>query len=140
MAIAFCEDHWDMLRMEIKGLGLEQFVATDGEMASMQLVDQINKGEITAVNFDPLMGAMYMIVQNTIESIGMRIMLVPQEECPICVLNTMRTEDGACGCGSEDCGAKEPGSIPPFETWLAHAAEGQRDFAIERGWISDPAL
>lgn len=133
-----CERHWSMLRDKIREEGLRDWVATDGETAVAQLADQIARGESTRVNFDPLMAAHNMIMSNALQSVGLTLFTVDEhgnEYCPLCLLNSRRTEDGQCACTDPNCQAKYPGAIENFDNWVSHAVVGAKQYMIEQGWI-----
>lgn len=128
-----CMDHWSKLRAAVEARGLMEYVAPDGAAEAAMLKDQVEVGEPTLANWDPLMGAYMKIVSNGIALMGPYIL---NEPCIICFLNTKRTEDGSCACDEPDCEAKKPGSIPDFETWVDKSVEGQQAYAKEKGWVS----
>lgn len=133
-----CMPHWNMLRDKIKDVGLEDWVSHDGETAATQLSDQVNRGEATMMNFDPLIAAHNMILYNALETVGLVLFSADEsgnEYCPLCFLNSRRTEDGRCKCDDPNCHAKAPGSIESFDLWVDHAADGAKSFMIEQGWI-----
>lgn len=69
----WCSDHWDRLRGAIKDRGLGHLIAPDGETAVAQLADELERGEHTATNYDPLMDAFWSIngnVARTVEQAG----------------------------------------------------------------------
>lgn len=133
-----CQPHWNTLRKNIDDRGLGSFVAQSGTGAISMIENQVenhNEGQHgpTLANWDPLMSAYFLILQNATEILGIQVFT--DEGCVICLLNTMRTDDGRCTCGLPTCAGREPGSIPDFETWLTEAADGQRTFAVDQGWV-----
>lgn len=136
---AWCQPHWDQLRAEIERLGLSDWIAPSGEVAAEQMASQITTGESTPVNYDPLMASWTMIETRSMERVGLQVM-APDFGCPICFFNDHRTDDGRCKCPREDCEAKEPGSIPPFETWIEGedgAPAAAKAYMIGQGWVTD---
>ena len=69
-----CPSHWDALRSKIDDLGLTEFVSESGMEAAAKTMDQITKVEpddsVTRENFDPLMGAYWLILVTTTRFIG----------------------------------------------------------------------
>lgn len=65
-----CQDHWDRLREKMKERGLENIGAMSPEVAVVQLIDQVEKDEVTKTNFDPLMSAYFAIGANAMETIS----------------------------------------------------------------------
>ncbi len=65
----FCQPHWDALRAKIDERGLSHLVAGSGEIAAEQIADQLDRDEITAANFDPLMSAHFAILNNVLDQI-----------------------------------------------------------------------
>lgn len=133
----FCTAHWEILKAEVNKLGLAEWVAPSGETAAMQIVNQWELGEVTPINYDPLMASHTMIMTRTFNIVG-PAMFNPGFGCPICFLNRSRTSEGTCPCNNDDCGLKTPGSIPDFETWLTgpeSAPASAKEFMVSEGWI-----
>ncbi len=65
-----CQRHWDVLRGEIEEQGLDHLVGHGGELAVQQVKDQLEKGEMTPVNFDPLIFAFLTIGNNAMQMIS----------------------------------------------------------------------
>ena len=130
----FCQNHWDMLRENIKKEGIYDWVAQSGETAVAMMTDELARGEHTPVNYDPLMNCHNMIFGRTLEMVG-AYALSEEFGCPICFFNSKRTEDGRCLCDDPNCHAKEPGTIPPFETWLEETPKACKEYMQEKGWI-----
>lgn len=135
-----CQSHWTQLRDEITAQGLGDWVAPTGETAAAQLADQVRRGKITKVNYDPLMACHNMIAQRAVECLGV-LVLLPSFECPICYLNAeARASDGTCKCGRPECPYTEPGSLPDFETWIVgpdSCVTAARQYMTRKGWLSD---
>lgn len=130
----FCQEHWDILRENLRKEGIYDWVATSGEMAVDMLKDEIARGEHTQVNYDPLMACHTMMMDRTLEMVGLYCM-TKDFGCPICFFNSYRNEDGSCKCVDPECTAKEPGAIPPFETWLEQTPKVCKEYMQEQGWI-----
>ena len=131
----FCQAHWDMLRENVKKEGLSDWVAPDAQTSMLQMRDEIERSEHTKANYDPLMNCHNMILSRTLEMVGLYCM-TEEFGCPICFFNTKRTDDGRCKCDDPNCRAQEPGTIPPFETWLEETPKVCKEYMIEKGWIS----
>lgn len=136
-----CQSHWDILREEVEEQGLNGMVSANGEIMAMKMQAEISSmgtdEEERIEDFDPLMRAWFMIMSRTLDMVGLYA-FTADFGCPICALNSKRTEDGACSCGSEECGAKEPGSIPDFVNWIKgpdSCVASIREMCVERGWI-----
>lgn len=65
-----CEAHWAALRELIEARGLMHLVATSGELAAAQSKQQLETGEVNAVNYDPLLGAFWAIGANAFQMIS----------------------------------------------------------------------
>lgn len=126
----FCQTHWDKLRDAIKKRGVIEFVAIDGVEAAKQMQSEIQGERKTKQNFDPLMAAHWMIVNNAMDQlkyIGQNPLILmvsdperPQLECPICCLNWLSLEhDRAC----TDPNCKKPKGLT-FDDWIDKAADG----------------
>lgn len=62
-----CERHWAALRQAIDDRGLTSLVAKNGEVAQRQTMEQLRSGGvIEAGNFDPLMMAHWLVINNTL--------------------------------------------------------------------------
>lgn len=134
--MVLCLHHLGHLHEEVNRLGLGGYVSKTGEEGARRTLDHITHGA-TAENYDPLITAATLVMTRAAEMLGTNRMLA-DAGCPICVLNTYRTEDGRCLCGNDDCGGREPGSIQPFESWLVgpeSAVESVRQFMVEQGWV-----
>lgn len=132
-----CQEHWDVLREEVNKQGMGEWVVSDGQTLIDQIVHQAQHGE-QPVNYDPLMSCWMMIVARTTDMVGLAA-LDPEFGCPICFFNSKRNPDGSCPCGQPECGAKEPGTIPPFEEWIAgpkSCVVAAREHMEEQGWLS----
>jgi hypothetical protein len=89
----FCQDHWDRLRAKIAERGLSALVPDSGEKAVAALRDQLAGAPTTVDNFDPLMGAMWAIVANLMDTFGLVVMTDPG--CPLCKANQAHEEQCA---------------------------------------------
>lgn len=82
----FCEEHWDALRERISARGLDHLVAADAPVAARQMKDQVESGEVSLRNFDPLMAAHWAIVNNAMDTIsragGNALYLMSGDETP----------------------------------------------------------
>ena len=133
----FCTPHWEILKAEIHKLSLAEWVAPSAETAAMQVANQVELGEATPINYDPLMASHFMIIDRAFQIIGPSIFDL-KFGCPICFLNRSRTLDGTCPRNNDDCDLKTPGSIPDFDTWLTgpdSAPAASKEFMISEGWI-----
>jgi hypothetical protein len=65
----FCQRHWDMMRAAVTAMGMEPLVASGGEAAVANLVDEIAHGA-TVDNFDPLMAMHWNIATNLLGKLG----------------------------------------------------------------------
>lgn len=88
----FCQPHWDALRKAIDDRGLSGFVPDGGEEAAKQMVDQIESGETTVDNFDPLMGAYWAIVGQITAVFGAGALF--HKGCPLSEAN--KAHNAAC--------------------------------------------
>ena len=135
----FCQPHWDMMRAEIEKLGIADWVASDGETAAKQLVDQVKRDETTPVNYDPLMAAHNAIFGRVLQGLGLVVMNADYG-CPICDLNSRRDEDGFCTCDHPDCPNQRGRTpMPDFETWLRgpdSAPAASKAYMVEQGWVA----
>lgn len=71
--MAWCMDHWTRLREAIDKRGLTSLISESGEEAAKKMVSEINEGEQTIDNFDPLLSAYWAIQGNAgriLEGIG----------------------------------------------------------------------
>lgn len=111
----FCQDHWDRLRAKITERGLSALVPESGEEAVAKVSDQLAGAPLTVDNFDPLMGAMWAIVSNLMDTFGIVVMTSPG--CPLCSANRAHHEQ----CQDEEC----PGGEFAFDYMLDRAADDQ---------------
>lgn len=92
--------------------------------------DQLEGKPETKQNYDPLMSAHWMIVNNAMDTLnqigtGALILLSPPEdhpeyECPICCLNSLSLEHDRT-CTEPNC-KKKRGQT--FDDWIEKAADG----------------
>jgi hypothetical protein len=68
--VNMCQDHWDRLREKINERVLTGLIASDGATAAAQIADQVQQGEATPTNFDPLMGAFWAVGSNVMGTLG----------------------------------------------------------------------
>jgi hypothetical protein len=83
----FCQPHWNRLKAEITSLGVADFIAQDGKEAMAQMVGDLKGETKTRQNYDPLMGAYWMITNRALESGGLYLMTQDEngnERCPLC--------------------------------------------------------
>lgn len=133
-----CQSHWDMLRDEVAAQGMANMVSANGEIVAMRMAAELQGAEDSVEDFDPLVRCWFMIMSRTLDLVGLPA-LTEEFGCPICFLNSKRTPDGACPCDNAECGGKEPGSIPDYETWLVgevSCVAAVREMCVERGWVS----
>lgn len=127
-----------MLREEVKAQGMGEWIAPDGETAMQQMVDQLERGEDTPVNYDPLMSCHHMLMSRAMETAGLAVM-AEDFGCPICRFNERRNPDGSCPCHDPACPGKEPGSVPDFEGWIVgedSCVAAAKDYMVTQGWMS----
>jgi hypothetical protein len=136
-----CQPHWDAMRQEIHDLGIGDWIAPNGEIAAEQLGDQVRRGENTKINYDPLMSSHNMILNRSLEGLGL-IVMTPGFGCTICFLNARRTSEGYCSCGHPECpNSPESGRppIPDFETWIKgpeSAPAAAKAYMVQQGWVT----
>lgn len=116
----FCDVHWQKLRAAIDARGLSDYVPANGTEAADKMRDATTRGEFTAANFDPLMGAHNTIVRNALNLAGLAVL--QHDGCPICYL----TEEHARTCTTPNC-------AQDFERWIDYAADGAKEL-IEQLW------
>lgn len=124
----FCDKHWETLKTEIKERGLWGLVPTSGEQAIARMKSELDQGELTASNFDPLMYAHNAIVNNVMDLIGLQVLL-PNEDgsdrCPLCYIQQRHDAE----CTLIDCGHT-------FDPWPGFAANDARDHAVRLGLMA----
>ena len=117
----FCQDHWDRLRAAIAARGLSDLVAKGGERAVRNLKSELEDGP-SFVNFDPLMGAHWAIVNNSMDVLGLAVM-APDEDgndrCPLCLLN----EWHEVACADPTCPLPK---VNGYDGWIDRAADDMR--------------
>lgn len=111
----FCQDHWDRLRAKIAERGLSTLVCEDGNEAVAKSAAQLNGAPLTVDNFEPLMGAMWAIVANLMDTFGVVVMMDPG--CPLCSANQAHRDQ----CQAPECAAGEFA----FDYMLDRAADDQ---------------
>jgi hypothetical protein len=107
----FCQNHWDGLRAAIDERGLSKFVAKSGQEVMDKVAHELKTTEAV---FDPLMQAMFAILNNALEG-GHNMYLLTGDYCPVC-------ESEKHGC-------------QPAEWWFTNAANDQLEKAKELGLI-----
>jgi hypothetical protein len=112
----FCQDHWDRLRAKIAERGLSALVPDSGEKAVANLREQLEGEPASVDNFDPLMGSMWAIVSNLMDTFGLVVLIDPG--CPLCRAN--EAHEAQC---------KYPGTctFQGFDYMLDRAADDQVD-------------
>lgn len=128
-----CQQHWDTLRLKIKQRGLGDFCPASFDEAVDRMKSQAETKDLTAENFDPLMSAHNMILQNamtTIHAIGANPLMLfaddpehPEWECPICCLNWLSAEHDK-NCFDPEC--TKPKGLT-YDDWLDMAADGSKN-------------
>lgn len=128
----FCQNHWDALKKAIAGRGLFDFVSKDGKEALDREASHAKNEPITKLNFDPLMGAHWMIASQAawvLRESGTNpfAMLVgdpdhPELECPICLLNFMSAEH------DKDCTDPNCPKGKTFDEWIDIAADSTKTY------------
>lgn len=82
-----CQCHWDQMRAAIKTRGLFDLVATSGEEAVKQTMDDLKGVPKTIENYDPLMSLYRMITNRALECGGLYLMTTKEDGsdyCPLC--------------------------------------------------------
>lgn len=148
----FCQDHWDKLRKAIEDRGLGDLIASDGNVAMKRQVDQLqraneDKETITLANYDPLMAAMWAIVNNAGEfarraggsSTALYLMTDGPEDpiqgysgyedrtwprCPICYLNLAHE----ITCTNPECNLPRENG---YDWFIDKAADEEQKHAAE---------
>jgi hypothetical protein len=130
----FCQSHWDALRSEIARVGLDKFVAKDGNEAIEKLKGSLVQAESLDVDkpspsfFEPLMSAHWAIVNNVISCVGLRLM-VPNEDgtgkCPLCFIAADHLEH----CRMPDC------KIKNYDEWIIRAVADELEHAKSLGLV-----
>jgi hypothetical protein len=126
----FCRPHWDKLKQAIKSRGLFDLVAGSAEEAMQQAKDQLSGEPQTLKNFDPLMGAHWMILNNAMDMLGKQginpLFLFgpppedhPEWECLLCYLNFQAAEHDRL-CTDPKCQRVKGEN---FDTWIDRAAD-----------------
>jgi hypothetical protein len=110
-----CQPHWDALRDEVKALGMWHLVSRNGEEAAARAQRQIaaKKGEEDPKDYDPLMDAHMLIMNNAIQAGG--AYLLTGDYCPLCELDLHKEEMGET---SKD--------------WITKSVDGCRGYCIEK--------
>jgi hypothetical protein len=140
----FCQSHWDKLRAAIEARGLTEFVSKGGEAAAELVKRQLMEAQEPLpaggrATFDPLMNAMFAIVNNAMESTpaGLQIML-PNEDgsdrCPLCYINGERHK----AAQSDPAGAERwarADDVAFYDEWVDRAADEQLARAKELGLV-----
>lgn len=127
----FCQRHWDALRHAIQARGLGDFIAGSGQEAVEMATRALKGGQPKKKSdYDPLLSAHWMIVNNTMEKLkelGFNPMGVfaeheehPECQCPLCYLNFLSLEHDRT-CDKPDC-PKPKGMT--FDNWIDKAADG----------------
>jgi hypothetical protein len=121
----FCTDHWDRLREEIDKRGLTPMISGNGEEAARRQESEIKEGA-TLANFDPLLGAHWLIVQHALEFLGPRL-LVPNEDgehrCPLCFMRDEHDEH----CANPTCDRPKGDDFQDWIEGAVDAAKAQAD-------------
>lgn len=65
-----CQGHWDRLRELIEERDLGHLASQGGPVAAARLRDEVERGERTVANFDPLMAAFFAIGTNAMDYIS----------------------------------------------------------------------
>ena len=117
----FCQDHWDRLRAAIDERGLSDLVAKGGERAVINLKSELEDGP-SIVNFDPLMGAHWAIVNNAMNVLGLAVMAPAENgdgQCPLCLLNAWHEDV----CADPACTLPK---VNGYDGWIDRAADDMR--------------
>jgi hypothetical protein len=119
----FCMPHWTKLREAIDVRGMTHLVSQSG-MAAMESMVKDLTGQATLMDFDPLMSAHNMIVQNTMSIMGIDVLTQNEDgtdKCPICYLKA----EHARTCTDPHCTAD-------YEKWIDLAADGAKRYLDEQ--------
>lgn len=120
-----------MLRHAIQARGLGDFVAGSGEEAIKMMERDVEKGPPKKrSDYDPLMSAHWMIVNNAMDMLGIigmnPLSLMahdperPEMNCPICCLNWHSANHDKI-CTDPNC--KKPRGLT-YDDWINKAADG----------------
>jgi len=104
-----CKEHWVALHDELVRGGLESYMTDDGEKALNRLKDSNERGKLTLANFEPMMVAHNLILQNAVNNFG--IAVIAQEGCPLCWM----TEAHTIMCRDPNCDKSN------FDHWIRYA-------------------
>ena len=104
-----CEEHWVAMREGCVEAGLESYMTGDGDKAIARLKDAYERGKLTLANFEPVLVAHNMIVQNAINNYGLAVM--EQEGCPLCWMTKYHAEL----CRNPNC------DITNYDHWVEYA-------------------
>lgn len=125
----FCQNHWSALKLAITKRGLGDFVSADGREAIQREISHMQGEPTTKENFDPLMGAHWMIANRamqTLSAIGANPLALmaenpehPEYECPICYLNILSAEHDRT-CTEPNC--NKPKGLT-FDDWIDSVAD-----------------
>lgn len=133
-----CEKHWKALRDAIIARDLEHLLPPDGEVAMNMMADQLEKGGITPVNYEPMAGAFFGISSNVMTMLannGVNPMVLmtadaPDEGCVLCYANRLHAES----CNDERCVLdKENGFDWMIDRAADDAKQKAEQFAAEAG-------
>lgn len=126
----FCQRHWDLLRSAIVERGLDHLLAKTGEEVVARTVAAIEHPERERSTFDPLMNAMWLLVNKVADVFGPQgMLLLIQDEsdgsdrCPLCFLQVEHDK----ACQNPRCQS--------FDLWCGYAADDMLQEAKRLGLI-----
>jgi hypothetical protein len=132
----FCTAHWNKLRAAIEQRGLTGLVATSGEQAAKQMVDQLEEKKVTKQNFDPLMAAHNMIFSRAMDMVGLALMVDDEDgtpRCPICFVKRAHDEQ-VPKCEEPGCLWNTQEGVDAY--WIAGPADAVREEAVRLGLVA----
>lgn len=129
----FCQPHWDDLREAIRKVGLEAWVSESGEAVARAIADQIETGNVTIDNFDPLMDAHFAIASNVASEChrqgdpGLVMILITEPICPLCLANLMCSIDRPMNTDDIRLALAAGKVSGEYDEWLDSAAQSELD-------------
>lgn len=115
-----CTTHWEALKGAIRARGLFHLVSTGKKLPEVLLEG----------NFEPLLGAAFLITVNALELVGTTLLLrdpaTGEAPCPLCFLNVEHAKE----CHDPTCPAAEG-----FDDWVDRAADQAYEEARRLGLV-----
>lgn len=131
----FCKSHWEELQKGIKEAGLFHLVHQSGDAAADAQMRELT-GQSTPEDYDPLLSAHWAIVSNSLQLLGLELMIQTEEgdgHCPLCFAK-QRLEEHVQTCTDPKCRADQ--TLTDLPHWIDHAVNGQLQYAREQGLVS----